>query len=82
VPHPPQLCVPSYVETGPLVHAASPHGVVGGRDQPVRQLHCGTHRMLTNQLRKREADGLVHRKIYPEEPPTVEYSLTRRGMTL
>jgi DNA-binding HxlR family transcriptional regulator len=47
-----------------------------------RQLKNCTQRMLTNQLRELEADGLVHREIYPEVPPKVEYSLTPRGRTL
>jgi len=47
-----------------------------------RQLANCTQRMLTNQLRELEADGLVHREIYPEVPPKVEYSLTPRGRTL
>lgn len=47
-----------------------------------RQLKNCTQRMLTNQLRELEADGLVRRKIYPEVPPKVEYSLTPRGRTL
>lgn len=46
-----------------------------------RQLANCTQRMLTNQLRELEADGLVHREIYPEVPPKVEYSLTPRGRT-
>jgi DNA-binding HxlR family transcriptional regulator len=29
-----------------------------------------------------EADGLVHRKVYAEVPPKVEYSLTKIGLTL
>ncbi len=41
-----------------------------------------TQRMLTLQLRELEADGLVHREIYPQVPPKVEYSLTARGETL
>ncbi len=41
-----------------------------------------TQRMLTNQLRELEVDGLVHREIYPQVPPKVEYSLTPRGRTL
>lgn len=47
-----------------------------------RQLPNCTQRMLTNQLRELEAGGLVHREIYPEVPPKVEYSLTPRGRTL
>lgn len=41
-----------------------------------------TQRMLTLQLRELEADGIVARKIYPEIPPKVEYSLTEFGQTL
>ncbi|VFR54302.1 Transcriptional regulator, HxlR family [plant metagenome] len=41
-----------------------------------------TQRMLTNQLRERERDGLVARKVYPEVPPKVEYRLTAYGLTL
>ncbi len=47
-----------------------------------RQLANCTQRMLTNQLRELEADGLISRVVYPEVPPKVEYSLTAKGRSL
>lgn len=48
----------------------------------MRLLPDVTQRMLTKQLRELEADQIVARKIYPEVPPKVEYSLTEFGQTL
>lgn len=41
-----------------------------------------THKMLSTQLKELEADGLIHRKEYPQIPPKVEYSMTELGLTL
>ena len=47
-----------------------------------RSLHGITQKMLTQQLREMERDGLVHREVYMQVPPKVEYSLTNLGKTL
>ena len=41
-----------------------------------------TQKMVTQHLRELEADGIVHREVYPQVPPKVEYSLTPAGETL
>jgi DNA-binding HxlR family transcriptional regulator len=47
-----------------------------------RLLTTVTPKMLAQQLREMERDGIVSRKIYPQVPPKVEYSLTATGKSL
>ncbi len=37
---------------------------------------------LSQNLKELERDGLIHRRMYPEVPPRVEYTLTARGQSL
>ena len=41
-----------------------------------------TQKVLTSHLRAMEQDGLLTRKVYPEVPPRVEYTLTELGYSL
>ncbi len=47
-----------------------------------RALPGVTQKMLTQQLREMERNGLVERKVYAQVPPKVEYSLTPLGRSL
>ncbi|WP_372348824.1 winged helix-turn-helix transcriptional regulator [Streptomyces sp. KL116D] len=47
-----------------------------------RSMHGVTEKVLAQQLRELEADRVVHREVFPEVPPRVEYSLTGLGESL
>lgn len=47
-----------------------------------RVMPHATAKMLTQQLRELEKDGLISRKVYPVVPPKTEYSITDYGRTL
>lgn len=47
-----------------------------------RYLKKITDKTLSQHLKELESDGLITRKVYPQIPPKVEYSLTDRGHSL
>lgn len=47
-----------------------------------RLIPKATDKMLAQQLRELESDGLINRKVYPVVPPKTEYSLTCFGKTI
>lgn len=47
-----------------------------------RAIPAISQKMLTQQLRQLESDGVVFRKVYPVVPPRVEYRLTEWGQAL
>ncbi len=47
-----------------------------------RHLDGVSQKVLTSSLRELEKDGIVHREVFAEVPPRVEYSLTELGRSL
>lgn len=66
----------SVLVLGALMERTHRHSELRRRVQGISQ------KMLTQTLRDLEANGLVHRELYAEVPPRVEYSLTPVGETL
>lgn len=46
------------------------------------QIPIISRKVLTQQLRELESDGIITRTVYPEIPPRVEYELTQKGKEL
>ena len=86
--------IKTYTEC-PVEYTAS---LLGNKWKPLilRELLSGTKRynelirnvvgispkVMTENLRELEEDGIIDRKVYPEVPPKVEYSLTDKGNDL
>lgn len=49
------------------------------RYSELRRIPHISDKMLTTQLRQLEADGYIHREVFPVVPPKTEYSLTEKG---
>ena len=47
-----------------------------------RYVGSAADKTLSQTLKELERDGLIHREMYPESPPKVEYTLTERGHSL
>ena len=47
-----------------------------------RYVGSAADKTLSQTLKELERDGLIHREMYPEIPPKVEYTLTERGHSL
>ena len=85
-------------QEGPVCPAEITLSIVGGKWKPLivwylpggtkrfgelrRLIPGATQQMLTLQLRELEQAGVLHRQVYAQVPPKVEYSLTAQGRRL
>ena len=70
------------VNVEPFAYACSLFNEVLRYGELKKSLGKVTHKMLSQQLKEMEADGLIYRKEYPQVPPKVEYGLTTLGISL
>jgi len=64
-----------------ILYVLSSKGVV--RFNQLKKTVSGiSQKMLTQQLRELERDGIIKRQVFPEVPPRVEYSMTELGLSL
>jgi DNA-binding HxlR family transcriptional regulator len=47
-----------------------------------QRLEVVSDRMLSERLKELEAEGIIERRVYPETPVRIEYSLTEKGRAL
>jgi len=64
-----------------ILYVLSSEGVVRF-NQLKKKVSVVSQKMLTQQLRELERDGLINRQIFLEVPPRVEYSMTELGLSL
>ena len=67
-----KLLIISNIKEHEVIRFSALHRLIPGISQKV----------LTSQLKELEADNFIHREVYPEVPPRVEYSLTSTGKSL
>ena len=51
-------------------------------NEMLRSIPGISQKVLTDNLRALENDGIITRTVFPEVPPRVEYTLTERGQSL
>ena len=64
-----------------ILHILSSHGIVRYNEMK-RLVGSVSHKTLSSTLKEMEKDNLITRKEYPQIPPKVEYSLSKKGESL